>query len=212
RPDTGGGEVMQTWRVDAGAQTLVIASDGGVPVAIYWGARLPEDEDLAQIAGAGEADLTGGMLDANPAVSFCPQSSEAFPGQPGLVMAEADGTPLHPRFRFAEAQVSDTGLSLTSVAGSLTLIHTISIEGDTGVIALRSALSADRAVRVQWLAAPVLPSEPARTSRCPKVPLLLPKDRDGKSARRSEASASSRFTSRARAGGMLISTCQRRPT
>ncbi|MBV1702273.1 MAG: alpha-galactosidase [Hyphomicrobiales bacterium] len=149
---------MPTWRVDAGAQSLVMVSHGGIPAVAYWGARLPEGEDLAQIAAACVADLTGGMLDASPELSLCPQSSEAFPGQPGLVMAEADGTPLHPRFRFASAEVTGQGLFLTSTAGALKLIHRISVEGDTGMIGLRSTLTSDRPIRVHWLAAPVLPA------------------------------------------------------
>lgn len=149
---------MPMWRVDAGVQSLVIVSGGGVPTVVYWGALLPDGEDLSEVAAASEADLTGGMLDANPALSLCPQSSEAFPGQPGLVMAEVDGTPLHPRFRFARADVTGKGLFLTSMAGGLKLIHAISVEGETGVIALRSTLTSDRPIRVHWLAAPVLPA------------------------------------------------------
>ena len=58
---------MTCWRLDAGAQTLLLSSpDGGLPEAVYWGPSLPPDEDTAEAAAAARQDLARGMLDALP--------------------------------------------------------------------------------------------------------------------------------------------------
>ena len=150
------------WRIDAGAQTLALGTDGGIPQVIWWGARLPASEDLSQLAASRLSDLTGGMLDALPALSLCPESGRAFQGQPGLICAEADGTPLHPVFAFDRAEQAADTLSLISTAPGLTMTHTITAHS-TGVFTLRTALVADRPIRVQWLAAPVLPAPQTAT-------------------------------------------------
>ena len=145
------------WRIDAGGQTLALATSGGIPEVIYWGATLPIAEDLPQVAAATRNDLTGGMLDALPALSLSPEPGRAFQGQPGHLLAEADGTPLHPAFRFDRAEQTAGRLSLISRANGLTLTHVIAAQ-PTGVLTLQTTLSADRPIRVHWLAAPVLPA------------------------------------------------------
>jgi alpha-galactosidase len=148
------------WRLDAGAQTLALTSAGGLPQVIYWGARLPQAEDLAQLAAAARHDLTGGMIDALPALTLTPESGRAFPGQPGLVLAQADGAPLHPVFTFDRAEQTLHSLTLISRAPGLTLTHRITAQA-TGVFALQTLLDADDPVRLHWLAAPVLPAPQA---------------------------------------------------
>ena len=145
------------WRLTSGAQTIALASDGGIPCVIWWGAALPEAEDLGQLAASVVNDLTGGMIDRLPDLSLCPESGRAFQGQPGLIVAEGDGTPLHPVFAFDHAQMGDGTLALVSKGDGLTLTHTVTAHA-TGVFTLRTDLAADRPVRVQWLAAPVLPA------------------------------------------------------
>jgi alpha-galactosidase len=144
------------WRLDAGPQTLAFASDGGIPECVYWGPRLPEREDLAALAAAGRADLTGGMLDALPPLSLCPEAARAFQGQPGLALAGADGTPLLPAFALARAEAAPGRLTFVSTAAGLTLTHLLAAEA-TGVVTLRTVLDSDSPVRLHWLAAPVLP-------------------------------------------------------
>ncbi len=145
---------MTTWRLDAGAQTLVLATDGGVPAAVYWGPALPPWEDLDDLAQAARMDLTGGMLDVLPPLTLCPGPGEPWQGQPGLALAAADGTPLTPRFRFSHAEGD---LRLVSRADGLTLTHSFRPEA-TGVIVMQARLQADDPVRVHWFAAPVLPA------------------------------------------------------
>lgn len=145
------------WRIDTAGQTIALATDGGIPEVIWWGPRLPADEDLAQLALAGRNDLTGGMLDALPSLSLSPEPGRAFQGQPGHLLAEADGTPLNPAFTFARADTAPGGLMLVSTAPGLRLTHHLAAQ-PTGVITLKTTLAADRPIRVHWLAAPVLPA------------------------------------------------------
>ncbi len=146
---------MNFWRVDAGVQTLVLASWGGVPEAVYWGASLPGDEDLAALAAVTRPDITGGMLDALPPLSLCPHRE--FQGQPGLVIASADGVPLQPAFVFDRAVEAKGRLQLFSCDGDMTLCHEVAAQ-TTGVLVLHTRLTSVRPIRVQWLAAPVLPA------------------------------------------------------
>ena len=145
------------WRIDAGDQTLVLTSDGGVPQVVYWGAGLPEAEDLAQLAASARNDLTGGMIDRLPNLTLTPESGRAFPGQPGLVCATADGVPLHPVFAFDHAKQTPQSLVLVSRAPGLILMHRIKAQ-ETGVFTLQTTLESESDIRVSWLAAPVLPA------------------------------------------------------
>lgn len=153
--------MIRTWRLDDGQQTLVLAAqDGRLPECVYWGAPLPLAEDLATIAAAHAIDLTGGMLDENPALSLCPQSCDSFPGQPGLVLTDAEGATIRLKFAFVGA---DEAKALTlhyddEIAG-VRIAFEFATDAQTGVITARTRLVADSpAVRLSWLAAPVLPA------------------------------------------------------
>ncbi len=148
------------WRVDTRGQTIALATEGGIPEVIYWGTRLPDGEDLSQLAMAGRNDLTGGMIDKLPRLSLSPEPGRAFQGQPGHLLAEADGAPLQPAFVFDRAKAAAGRLSLISTAKGLTLTHRLTAY-PTGTIGLQTILSADRPIRVLWLAAPVLPAPQA---------------------------------------------------
>ena len=79
---------MTEWRLDAGtgasAQTIALTTAGGIPEVVWWGAALPADEDLAQLSASVRQDITGGMLDALPALSLCaPRRDGRFRGSLG---------------------------------------------------------------------------------------------------------------------------------
>ena len=150
------GNTAQHWRLDCAGQSLVLTSSGGVPEAIYWGPALPQEEDLEALVTASRSDLTGGMLDALPPLSLCPVQGNDWQGQPGLVLRSADGELLQPRFAFREARQSAGRLELISTATGLTLTHVIEA-AETGVFVLRTRLESLAPVRIDWLAAPVLP-------------------------------------------------------
>ena len=90
--------MIQCWRLDDGRQTLVLGSSRErLAEVVYWGPRLPDDADLEIVYRAYAVDVTGGMLDANPELSICPEATRSIPGQPGLILRDGDGTPLLPR-------------------------------------------------------------------------------------------------------------------
>jgi alpha-galactosidase len=151
--------MTRTFRLDDDRQTLVFAArNDRLHEVVYWGAALPMDENLSTIHAAGALDVTGGMLDENPDMSICPEASRSFPGQPGLIIRDTDGTPLLPKFCFETADESD-GLVLTYSDATNGLQLTVSFKPDqhTHIITCQTTLDADRPMHLHWLAAPVLP-------------------------------------------------------
>jgi len=149
----------RTYRIDDARQTFVLAAKGDrLPEVVYWGARLPDDEDLATVHAAHTIDVTGGMLDENPALSLCPEATRSFPGQPGLIVRDTDGTPLLPKFCY-DSHVENGTLELTyrDDDNGLALTFHFAIDPETHIIACKTTLDATRPVHLHWLAAPVLP-------------------------------------------------------
>ncbi len=152
---------MQTWRLDDGRQTLVLAArTARLPEVVYWGPALPKEDDLESLARATRIDVTGGMLDENPDLSICPEAVRTFPGQPGLICRDSDGTPLLPKFCFASDKRDGSRLELTFVddANGLTLTACFETDAHTGLITCQTTLSATRPIHLHWLAAPVVPA------------------------------------------------------
>ncbi len=149
----------RTYRIDDARQTLVLAAKGDrLPQVVYWGARLPDGEDLETLHAAHVIDVTGGMLDENPDLSLCPEATRSFPGQPGLILRDSDGTPLLPKFCYDSHDQNGTlALIYRDDANGLTLTFTFVSDDETGIITCQTTLDATRPVHLHWLAAPVLP-------------------------------------------------------
>ncbi len=153
--------MIQCWRLDDGRQTLVLGSHRDhLAEVVYWGPRLPDDEDLKTLYEALAIDVTGGMLDMNPELSLCPEATRTFPGQPGLILRAGDGTPLLPKFCFEMAEEDTDSLLLTyrDKANGLTYRAQFAINGRTHVIAAQATLEASQPVHLHWLSAPVFPA------------------------------------------------------
>lgn len=147
------------WELHDARQSLILASSGGrLPSIVYWGPRLPEGADTATLARAQELDVTGGMIDRLPDLSICPEASSTFPGQPGLSVAEADGTPLRPAFMLEVVNATGSAIFVRASDAGLTYSAEIGIDPDTHMITARAAIEADRPVRLNWLSAPVFPA------------------------------------------------------
>ena len=149
----------QTYRIDDGRQTLVLAArNDRLPEVVYWGAALPGAEDLTTLHAAHAIDVTGGMLDENPDLSLCPEATRSFPGQPGLIIRDTDGTPLLPKFCYVDAVQNGTlDLTYADAQNGLTLRFHFASDAQTHVITCQTTLDATRPVHLHWLAAPVLP-------------------------------------------------------
>mgnify|MGYP002628163778 CR=1 FL=1 len=153
--------MIRCWRLDDGQQTLVLASrNAGLPQVVYWGAPLPLDEDLTTVAKAHAIDVTGGMLDANPDLSICPEAARSFPGQPGLMLRDQSGVPLRPRFRYESESKEANTLELVFKDAALDLTYRARFTHDpeTHVLCLTARLQSARPVHLHWLAAPTLPA------------------------------------------------------
>ena len=151
---------LQSWRVEDNRQTLVLAARRErLPEVVYWGPPLP-DVDADALYNARTLDVTGGMLDENPDLSICPEAARTFPGQPGIIVRDADGSPLLPKFCYASEETRETGLTLTFTdeGSGLTYAATFDIDPDTHIITAKASLTSDTPKHLHWLAAPVLPA------------------------------------------------------
>ncbi|MEY1554230.1 alpha-galactosidase [Yoonia sp. R2331] len=151
--------MTRQYRLDDGRQTLVLAAQNDrLPEVVYWGPALPQDDDLRTLQAAHVIDVTGGMLDENPPLSLCPEATRSFPGQPGLILRDTDGTPLLPKFCYqSEDNIDGLALSYEDADNGLTLTFTFRPDPDTHIITCQTVLDATRPVHLHWLAAPVLP-------------------------------------------------------
>jgi alpha-galactosidase len=151
--------MIQTWVLGDGGQSFVLASfHDRLPQVVYWGPAIDDDADA--IAAAIALDVGGGMLDAIPDLSICPEASQGFAGQPGLMIAKADGTPFDPRFTLAGVQADHdhVAFTYTDADHGLTYEAFFTFDPETRMITARAAIEAETPVRVQYLAAPVLPA------------------------------------------------------
>lgn len=153
--------VSHVWRLDDTHQSMVLSAAGGrLPQVTYWGPRLPDGEDLSALHAASALDFTGGMLDQNPDLSICPEAGQTFPGQPGLIMRTEAGTPLTPKFQFADAVQKDGLLYLNywDAEAEISLKFMFKTDAETQVITAQTIVEAQDPIRLDWLAAPVIPA------------------------------------------------------
>ena len=152
--------MINTYRLDDGRQTLVLAGlDDRLPQVVYWGASLPTDEDLETVFASNIIDVTGGMLDENPDLSISPEATRSFPGQPGLIVRDVDGTPLLPKFCVKHTeQTGSLKFICEDTDNALTLTFDFMANSETKIIRCQTTLDATRPVHLHWLAAPVLPA------------------------------------------------------
>jgi alpha-galactosidase len=153
--------VIRCWRLDDRRQSLVLGSDKGrLAQVVYWGPRLPDHEDLTTLYNAYSVDVTGGMLDENPELSICPEATLAFPGQPGTIIRNSDGTPCLPRFSFERVDQGEAELVLTFMDQDhgLTYRARFAIDATTHIIEASAELEAEKPMLLHWLSAPVFPA------------------------------------------------------
>jgi len=156
--------MTQTWRLDTTEQTLVLAaSDARLARVVYWGPVLAADTDLNMLAQTSALDVAAGMLDENPELSICPEAAQSFPGQVGLVVFDATGAQIYPKFRYTSEDQDGAALRLTYADEAHGLTYTATFEacGDTNMIVAQAALTSQSPVRLHWLAAPVMPASQA---------------------------------------------------
>ena len=153
--------MIQCWRLDDRRQTLVLGSHREhLAEVLYWGPRLPDDEDLSTLFAVHAIDVTGGMLDLNPELSISPEATRTFPGQPGLIVRASDGAQLLTKFCIVKAEEEPGRLVLTyeDENNGLTYTARFSINGHTHVIETQASLVSTEPVHLHWMSAPVMPA------------------------------------------------------
>lgn len=150
---------MQFERIDNATQTLILGiPELGLPAFIYWGIKLPSDENLEHLASALQSDVNGGMLDSVPTISVAPLSRETFPGQPGMKLHDAEGKSLDPLFLLHSATTHNGRFEWLFIDQNLNLSYELNVESVGQTFALQAGLKSDKPIFVEWLAAPVLPA------------------------------------------------------
>ncbi len=142
--------------------SFVLASrEGRLPELVHWGARLPDDEDLAALTDVARVPPGGGVLDAAGEASVCPDRAEGLDAEPGLALSGADGAPLAPRFRFESAREAPGRLALRFADPALGLTYALDARLPAGaeVIRLRARVEGPP-TRCLWLTAPALALPP----------------------------------------------------
>ena len=157
---------MIPWRLDTPRQTLVLAHRAGtLPEIVYWGAALPEAEDLATLAAAHIPGVPGGGLDRVAPITVCPCGDD-FLGAPGLKIDAGSPRAWH-RVDRGAPKAAPTHLSEVFRAEAAALEYTLSITADpeTDVFRLQAALcnTGTETRALSWFAAPVVPLPGAET-------------------------------------------------
>ncbi len=97
----------------SGSTTLVVTTDDDLPRIVHWGARLPDDVDLAGFAGLDDPAVPQGGLDLVPALSVLPDRSRGWSAYGGLDAHRGDGRDWAPRFVCTSLDVTPTSLHWT---------------------------------------------------------------------------------------------------
>jgi alpha-galactosidase len=153
--------MMKTWRLDTNEQTLVLGvKDDRLACVVYWGGKLPADENLETVFRADTIDVTGGMLDANPDLSICPEANQNFPGQVGMVLHDANGQGVFPNFGLDKVDQGPSSLALTYRCKESGISYTAAFDVFEGsnVITAKASIAAQAPIRLSWLSAPVMPA------------------------------------------------------
>ena len=153
--------MIRSWRLDGERQSLVLSStENRLAQIIYWGPRLPDDEDVSMLYKAGSLDVTGGMLDQNPELSISPEASRNFPGQVGMVLRDQSRVPIVTKFRFVDADQTDQSLTLIYRDETYELIYTaeFSINLSTNILTASASLTSQKVIIVDWMSTPVFPA------------------------------------------------------
>ena len=150
---------MQQWRIDTHEQTLVFSSlNERLPCVIYWGNRLPENENLVDLADAVAKDWGDNLLDKVSELSVLPEQSANFPGQLGSKMRSLDGRILSSDFIFSDHIVEENSLILIYSDESLEQTYTLTISAfeDSNTFTLNAKIDSKKPIFMDWLSAPVI--------------------------------------------------------
>ena len=152
---------MNQWRLDTLDQTLVLSSiDDRLPSVIYWGKRLPDNENLRSLSESVIKDWSDNLLDKVPEMSILPEQSANFSGQLGCKMRSLDGNLLSSQFVYSSSDNKKNSLRLIYRDPTLELTYTatmIAFEA-SNMFSLLARIDSNNSIFMDWLSAPVLPA------------------------------------------------------
>lgn len=153
---------MRTWRLNTPRQSIVFkqSEKQQLPSVCYWGALLPDNEDLEQLAMSTNMDVAGGMLDAVPEITLSPSITTTFQGQYGNVFRRIDGVNLFPVFSKTEIETSEDKLVFvcTTADDHISICFEIMAHQNSDMLEMRTIVDSSEPIFIDWLSAPVLPA------------------------------------------------------
>jgi alpha-galactosidase len=151
--------VINQWRLDTLDQTLVLLSlNNRLPCLIYWGRRLPDNENLNSLSTAVAKDWGDNLLDKVPELSVLPEQSANFPGQLGCKMRGLDGMILSSNFVFLKDEAKDNSLSLVFLDKAIEQTYTLTIISfeESNTFSLSAKIDSKKPIFMDWFSAPVI--------------------------------------------------------
>ncbi|MDX1738790.1 MAG: alpha-galactosidase, partial [Alphaproteobacteria bacterium] len=116
--------------------------------------------DLSNLCALDKVDLTGGMLDQNPPIDFCPVAGRGYVGQESVIVRDEKGRSLAPNFKFQEVVENQDGslaFYLRDAHHLLTYIARFEAHPENGLISCEAQIVSETNIYVDWLSAPVIP-------------------------------------------------------
>jgi len=167
RPDF---TVTDVVRLDGGGRTAAFASFGhGVPCLIHFGASLPEEEDLAELAIATIPNVSAGQIDPFQPLTFCPLAITGWQGHPGMVLQDKGGQDYLANPKLAGMDLDGPHavrftLHDRGQTDGLGVEISARLDPSTGILHLAQKLTLPAGMSCSWLSAPAVPA-PAGMSR-----------------------------------------------
>ncbi|MEW7008773.1 alpha-galactosidase [Lentilitoribacter sp. EG35] len=153
---------MKTWRLNTPRQSIVFkqSEKQQLPSVCYWGAPLPETEDLTQLVLSTNMDVAGGMLDAVPDITLSPKITTTFQGQYGNIFRRLDGASLCPDFTHTDVNVLKDKLVFVCKAASddISIRFEITAHQSSDILEMQTRVDSKEPIFIDWLSAPVLPA------------------------------------------------------
>tara|TARA_R110002020_G_scaffold136630_25_gene304905 strand:+ start:2206 stop:4359 length:2154 start_codon:yes stop_codon:yes gene_type:complete len=162
--------VTDVYRLDGGDRTAAFASfNHGVPCLVHFGASLPEQDDVSQLALATIPNVGAGQIDPFQPLTLCPLAITGWQGHPGMIVQTADGRDYlaNPTMAGVKADGVD-GVRFTLFdrgnADGVKLIISARLDPATGILHLEHRLTLPQGMSSSWLAAPAVPAPTGASS------------------------------------------------
>lgn len=146
------------YRLDGANITLVVEIVAHVPAVRYWGPRLPDALDPAELSALAARAESNASPAVEAPLALTPQAGHGFPGRPG-VAAHRDGRDWASFARLVEVRPEADRLVFESRddAHGIALVHELRVAGDVLIATTELTNIGGQPLQVIHLAAPILP-------------------------------------------------------